>query len=62
VHPSDSERSGKKWIKWNWFPSIVGDTRAGAERDGQYLVIQGARELQARQEVDNWLKTIGLLK
>lgn len=37
-------------------------TRAGAERDGQYLVIQGARELQARQEVDNWLKTLGMLK
>lgn len=37
-------------------------TRAGAERDGQYLVIQGARAVQARQEVDDWLKTIGMLK
>ena len=37
-------------------------TRAGAERDRQYLVIQGARAIQARQEVDNWLKTIGMLK
>jgi len=37
-------------------------TRAGAERDGQYLVIQGARAIQARQDVDNWLKTIGMLK
>jgi flavodoxin len=37
-------------------------TRAGAERDGQYLVIQGARAVQARQEVENWLKTIGMLK
>ncbi len=37
-------------------------TRAGAERDGQHLVIQGARAIQARQEVENWLKTIGMLK
>ncbi len=37
-------------------------TRDGAERDGQYLVIQGARAVQARQDVDNWLKTIGMLK
>lgn len=37
-------------------------TRAGAERDRQYLVIQGARAIQARQEVDKWLKTIGMLK
>jgi flavodoxin len=37
-------------------------TRAGAERDGQYLVIQGARAVQAREEVNTWLKTIGMLK
>jgi flavodoxin len=37
-------------------------TRAGAERDGQYLVIQGARAVEAGQEVENWLKTIGMLK
>lgn len=37
-------------------------TRAGAERDGQYVVIQGARAIQAQQDVDIWLKTIGMLK
>jgi len=37
-------------------------TLGGIERDGQYLVIQGARAVQARQEVDNWLKMIGMLK
>lgn len=37
-------------------------TRGGVERDGQYLIIEGARAVQARQEVDNWLKTIGMLK
>lgn len=37
-------------------------THGGIERDGQYLVIQGGRAVQARQEVDNWLKTIRMLK
>ncbi len=37
-------------------------TRGGVERDGLYLVIQGARAVEARQEVANWLKTLGMLK
>ena len=36
--------------------------RGGSERDGQYLVIKEARADQARKEVENWLRTIGLLK
>ncbi len=32
--------------------------RAGAERDGQYLVIQGERAREAREEVENWLGMI----
>lgn len=34
-------------------------TRGGVERDGQYLVIQGARAAQARKEVESWLRRIG---
>ena len=37
-------------------------TRGGSERDGQYLVIKEARAEQARKEVENWLRTIGMLK
>ncbi|MFB3902331.1 MAG: flavodoxin family protein [Acidobacteriota bacterium] len=33
-------------------------TRGGVERDGQYLVIEGARAEQAQQEVETWLKKI----
>ena len=34
-------------------------TRGGVERDGQYLVIQGARAAEARKEVEGWLRKIG---
>jgi hypothetical protein len=37
-------------------------TRGGSERHGQYLVIQGARAEQARIELENWLRTIGMLQ
>ena len=37
-------------------------TRGGSERDGQYLAIKGARTEQAREEVENWLRTTGMLK
>lgn len=37
-------------------------TRGGSERDGQYLVIKEARAQQAREEVGNWLRKIGMLK
>lgn len=37
-------------------------TRGGIERDGQYLVSQGARAEDAQKEVDSWLRTIGMLK
>ena len=37
-------------------------TGGGSEREGQDLVIQGARAEQARKEVENWLRTIGMLK
>lgn len=33
-------------------------TRGGVERDGQYLVIQGARAVEAQQEVETWLRKI----
>jgi hypothetical protein len=33
-------------------------TRGGVERDGQYLVIQGARAEEAQKEVENWLRKI----
>jgi flavodoxin len=33
-------------------------TRGGLERDGQYLVIQGARAAEARKEVESWLRNI----
>ena len=35
-------------------------TRGGVERDGQYLVIKGARAEEARKEVENWLRKIGV--
>lgn len=31
-------------------------TRGGVERDGQYLVIQGARAAEAQREVESWLR------
>ena len=31
-------------------------TRGGVERDGQYLVIKGARAVEAQQEVESWLR------
>lgn len=37
-------------------------TRGGVERDGQYLVIKGARAEEARREVEIWLRRIKLLK
>lgn len=37
-------------------------TRGGSERDGQYLAIKDVRAEQARKEVENWLRTIGILK
>jgi len=37
-------------------------TRGGLERDGQYLVIQGARAEEARKEVETWLRRISILK
>jgi flavodoxin len=36
-------------------------TRGGVERDGQYLVIRGARAEEARKEVETWLKKIGVM-
>lgn len=36
-------------------------TRGGVERDGQYLVITGARAEQAEKEVERWLKGIGFV-
>ena len=35
--------------------------RGGLERDGQYLVIQGARAEEAQKEVENWLRKIKVL-
>jgi flavodoxin len=33
-------------------------TRGGVERDGQYLVIQGARAEEAQKQIENWLQKI----
>ena len=35
--------------------------RGGLERDGQYLVIQGARAEEAQKEVESWLRRIKML-
>jgi len=37
-------------------------TRGGLERDGQLLAIKDARAEEVRTEVENWLRTIGMLK
>jgi flavodoxin len=37
-------------------------TRGGVERDGQYLVIEGARAREARKEVERWLRKIKILR
>jgi flavodoxin len=37
-------------------------TRGGSEIDGHNLVIKDARAEEARKEVENWLKTLGMLK
>lgn len=37
-------------------------TRGGSERDGQLLAIKNARAEEVRTEVENWLRTIGMLK
>ncbi len=37
-------------------------TKGGVERDGILFVMQGEKEIQAQQEVSNWLKKIKLLK
>jgi flavodoxin len=37
-------------------------TRGGLERDGQLLTIKDARAEEVRKEVENWLRTIGMLK
>ena len=36
-------------------------TRGGIERDGQYLVIKGARAEEAKKDVETWLKKIGVM-
>ena len=36
-------------------------TRGGVERDGQFLVIEGARADEARKEVESWLERIGVM-
>lgn len=36
-------------------------TTGGVERDGQYLVIQGARAEAARRDVENWLRKINVM-
>ena len=36
--------------------------RGGLERDGQYLVIKGARAEEAQKEVESWLRKIKMLK
>ena len=36
--------------------------RGGLERDGQYLVIRGARAEEAQKEVESWLKRIEMLE
>jgi hypothetical protein len=35
--------------------------RGGLERDGQYLVIQGARAEEAQKKVESWLRKIKML-
>jgi flavodoxin len=35
-------------------------TRGGAERDGQYLVINGARAKEVQEQVKSWLRKIGI--
>jgi flavodoxin len=37
-------------------------TRGGSEIDGHNLAIKDARAEEARREVENWLKTLGILK
>jgi flavodoxin len=37
-------------------------TRGGSEIDGHNLVIKDVRTEEARKEVENWLKTLGMLK
>jgi flavodoxin len=37
-------------------------TRGGWERDGQLLAIKDARADEVRKDVENWLRTIGMLK
>jgi len=37
-------------------------TRGGLERDGQLLAIKDARAEEVRTEVENWLRTVGMLK
>ena len=37
-------------------------TRGGLERDGQLLTIRDARAEEVRTEVEDWLRTIGMLK
>jgi hypothetical protein len=37
-------------------------TRGGVERDGQYLVIQGARAEEAERAVESWLRKIQMLR
>jgi flavodoxin len=37
-------------------------TRGGVERDGQYLVIKGARAEEAQKEVESWLRRIEMLR
>jgi flavodoxin len=36
--------------------------RGGSERDGQFLAIKDARAEEARKEVENWLRSAGILK
>ena len=37
-------------------------TQGGVERDGQYLVIKGARAEEAQKEVESWLRKIKMLR
>jgi hypothetical protein len=37
-------------------------TRGGSERDGQMLAVKDAKAEEARKEVENWLRTAGMLK
>jgi flavodoxin len=37
-------------------------TRGGVEKDGQYLVIKGARAEEAQKEVESWLRKIKMLR